>query len=109
MFSPDDAAWIQAVCDRPEMARFVPVLPSPYTLADAEGFVRYAQDAWEQGSSAPFAITTTEGEPLGAVEVHLNPRDASHAGVGYCSALKAVAEAQRRKPCGSSQHGPSIN
>jgi RimJ/RimL family protein N-acetyltransferase len=83
MFSPGDAAWIQAACDRPEMARFLPALPSPYTLADAEAFVRYTQNAWEQGSSAPFAITSTKGEPLGAVEVHLNPRDASHAGVGY--------------------------
>ena len=83
MFSAEDAPWIQAACDRPEMARFVPVLPSPYTLADAEAFVRYAENAWEQGSSAPFAITTTGNEPLGSVEVHPKSTDASHAGVGY--------------------------
>ena len=83
MFSAEDPPWIQAACDSPEMARLIPVISSPYTLADAEAFVRYAQDAWEQGSSAPFAITTTDGRPLGSVEVHLNPGDAGHGGVGY--------------------------
>lgn len=84
MFSADDAGWIQAACDRPEMTRFLPALPSPYTLADAESFVTYAENAWEQGSSAPFAITAIEGdEPLGSIEVHLRATDASHAGVGY--------------------------
>ena len=83
MLSAEDVAWIQAACDRLEMARFLPALPSPYTLADAESFVRYAENAWEEGSSAPFAITATEGEPLGSIEVHLKATDTSHAGVGY--------------------------
>jgi len=40
MFSVDDAPWIQVACDRPEMAAFIPVIPSPYTIAHAKAFVR---------------------------------------------------------------------
>jgi RimJ/RimL family protein N-acetyltransferase len=83
MFVPEDPSWIQPACDRAEMARFIPGLPSPFTFADAEAFVRYAQDAWKQGSGAPFAISATDGQPLGAVEVHLNPTDDGRAVVGY--------------------------
>lgn len=83
VFSAEDAQWIHVACDRPEMAQFITGLPSPYTLANAEAFVRYAQKAWELGSSAPFAITASDGQPLGAVEVHFNAADAGHAGVGY--------------------------
>ncbi len=83
MYSREDSSWIQSACDRADMARFIPGLPSPYTLADAEAFVQRAQDAWEQGLSAPFAITATGGRPLGAVGVHLNSADSGHASVGY--------------------------
>ena len=83
MFSAEDAPWIQMACDRPEMARFIPVIPSPYTIAHAQAFVRYAQDAWGQESSAPFAIETPDGQPLGAVEVQPEQRDPKHAGIGY--------------------------
>jgi RimJ/RimL family protein N-acetyltransferase len=82
-FHRADAEWIREACDRPEMARFVPILPSPYTLQDAEAFIRYAEDAWEQESSAPFAITSLNGDPLGAIELHLNRVDRGHAGIGY--------------------------
>jgi RimJ/RimL family protein N-acetyltransferase len=78
-----DAPWIAAACKRPEMARFIPMLPSPYSEADALAFVEYAERAWDDGSSAPFAIETAEGEPLGAVEVHLSAIDPGLAGVGY--------------------------
>ena len=83
MFSAEDAPWIQMACDRPEMARFIPVIPSPYTIAHAKAFVRYAQDAWEQETSAPFAITTTAGQPLGAIEVQREQSDPAHAAIGY--------------------------
>ena len=72
-----------AACDRPEMARFVPVLPSPYTEEDASMFVAYAEQAWEDGGSAPFAIESIEGEPLGAVDLHFAATDRGLAGVGY--------------------------
>ena len=82
-FQSSDIPWIALACDRPEMARFLPVLPSPYTDEDAAAFVAYADEAWAKGSSAPFAIDSTEGEPLGAIEVSPSSRDPALAGVGY--------------------------
>lgn len=82
-FRSKDVSWVAIACNRPEMARFVPVLPSPYTEEDAETFVAYAEQAWEEGSSAPFAIESVGGEPLGAVEVHRSGTDIGLAGVGY--------------------------
>ncbi|MEJ7568449.1 MAG: GNAT family protein [Gaiellaceae bacterium] len=82
-FQSNDVPWVALACNRPEMARFVPVLPSPYTEEDASTFVAYAKQAWEDGSSAPFAIESVEGEPLGAVDVHRSATDRGVAGVGY--------------------------
>lgn len=82
-FRSSDVPWIALACDRPEMARFVPVLPSPYTEEDAAAFVAYAEEAWAEGVSAPFAIDSAQGEPLGSIEVHLSSHDPALAGVGY--------------------------
>lgn len=82
-FRSSDIPWVGLACDRPEMARFVPVLPSPYTEEDAAAFVAYADEAWAEGVSAPFAIDSTEGEPLGAIEVSPSSHDPVLAGVGY--------------------------
>lgn len=82
-FRANDAPWVAVACNRPEMARFVPVLPSPYTDEDASRFVAYAEQAWDGGGSAPFAIESVEGDPVGAVEVHLSVTDRGLAGVGY--------------------------
>ena len=82
-FRSNDASWVALACNRPEMARFVPVLPSPYTNDDASVFVAYTEQAWKDGSSAPFAIESVEGEPLGAVTVHRSSTDSGLASVGY--------------------------
>jgi len=82
-FTPSDIPWIARACDQPEMARFVPVLPSPYTESDAADFVAYTKEAWAESASAPFAIESTRGEPLGAVNVHFSPHDPGLAGIGY--------------------------
>ncbi len=82
-FRHEDATWVAIACNRPEMVRFIPVLPSPYQAADADAFVRYAREAWDRGSSAPFAITAADGELLGAIELHFHPVDRGLAAVGY--------------------------
>ena len=38
-FRPADATTVAAACADPETHRWIPVMPSPYTLADAEGFI----------------------------------------------------------------------
>ncbi|HWN22202.1 MAG TPA: GNAT family protein [Gaiellaceae bacterium] len=82
-FRVGDVPWVALACDRPEMARFLPVLPSPYSEKDAAGFIAYAEQAWADGVGAPFAIDSAQGEPLGAIEVHPAAHDPGMAGVGY--------------------------
>lgn len=82
-FRADDVPWIARACDRPEMGRFVPILPSPYSEEDAARFVAYTERVWAEGTDAPFAIESAEGEPLGAIEISLAPRDPGLASVGY--------------------------
>jgi RimJ/RimL family protein N-acetyltransferase len=82
-FRRDDAQWIAQACDRPEMARFVPALPSPYTEADAEAYVADTEQAWREGTSATFAIESRDGEPVGAVGLGRSTSDPGLAGIGY--------------------------
>jgi RimJ/RimL family protein N-acetyltransferase len=82
-FVAGDVPAIAAACARPEMARFVPLLPSPYTEEHAAGFVAYADDAWARGTGAPFAIADSGGGLLGAIELHLSDADPGAASVGY--------------------------
>ena len=79
----DDVPLITAACSNPALARFMPLLPSPYTERDAEQFVAGAAASWEQGTAAPFAIAGDDGSLLGAVELHLSQDDPALAAVGY--------------------------
>lgn len=61
----DDAEAIAVACDDPVTARFLPLLPMPYTVADARGFLEFAEDRWAQGG-AEFAITQ-DGRHVGGI------------------------------------------
>lgn len=82
-FRREDAGWIAAACDRPEMARFVPVLPAPYTEADAREYIDHTEEEWRDGTGAAFAIESCDGEPLGAVALARPAFDPGIAGIGY--------------------------
>jgi len=62
---------ITEACQDPEIQRFVP-LPSPYTRADAEAFVRtVAPMGRAAGTDVVFGVVHAEtGEVLGAVGLH---------------------------------------
>lgn len=64
---PADAPELHAVCQDPEIARWV-TIPQPFTLADADAFIETAMTMWRDGTGAPFAITDgASGQLLGAV------------------------------------------
>ncbi|MFB4292119.1 GNAT family N-acetyltransferase [Nonomuraea sp. ATR24] len=63
----DDADAIVATCDDPVSARFLPLLPSPYTRQDALAYLARAEEKWDEGA-AEFAITQ-DGRYVGAVGV----------------------------------------
>ena len=67
-----DIDAIVAACSDSEMARFLPMLPSPYARSDAEWWVARCDQAWKDGESCPFAIVDARSdELLGAIEVRL--------------------------------------
>jgi len=64
---PADAPVLLAVCQDPEIARWV-TIPQPFLPADAEAFIENAISMWRDGTGAPFAIVdASTGRLLGAV------------------------------------------
>jgi len=54
----DDAPTVAQACRDPEIPRWIPFVPSPYTGEDARAYVRGCVDAPE--GRQPFAITAAE-------------------------------------------------
>lgn len=59
-----DAEAIVRACSDPETVRWIPMIPNPYTLPDAEGFIERTLDAWEGGRAAVFAIADPDDDAL---------------------------------------------
>ena len=78
-----DAPAEQAICDQPEMAQWLHLVPAPYSLADAEEFIADSRRRLVAGDRARMAITdATSGEMLGSVSLDLFPgRQAAE--IGY--------------------------
>ncbi|MCA2222175.1 GNAT family N-acetyltransferase [Nonomuraea aurantiaca] len=81
--SDSDAEAIARACDDPVTARFLYVLPSPYTLRDARDYLRAAERKWADGG-AEFAITEN-GRYVGAIGVQ-PPDPWGVAQIGYLAA-----------------------
>jgi len=64
---PTDAPAVFAVCQDPEIARWV-TIPQPFTPADADAFIAGALAMWRDGTGAAFAIADAATDRLlGAV------------------------------------------
>jgi RimJ/RimL family protein N-acetyltransferase/nitrite reductase/ring-hydroxylating ferredoxin subunit len=85
----DDAPAIAAACQDPEIQRWIPIIPVPYTEADARRFILMTLQAWHDGSSCEFAIAdATTDDYIGSIGIHLGPNPRRHA-VGYLLAPEA--------------------
>jgi len=83
VFRADDAPAITAACQDPEIQRRVPIIPVPYTEADARRFILMTLQAWHDGTSCEFAIVDPATDRyLGSVGLHLGPNPRRHA-IGY--------------------------
>ncbi|MBO8195351.1 GNAT family N-acetyltransferase [Streptomyces oryzae] len=94
-FEERDEAAVAAACDDPDIQRFVPV-PEPYTLKDAEEFVRSTSPAgWRDDTMYNFGVFTHGGELAGSMGLvrlaHLRTAD-RQAELGFWTARD-----QRRK------------
>jgi len=67
-----DAAAVRDACQDPEIPRWIPVIPSPYTLEDATEFTAAAKRNWAEGTTRNLAIIDTAAdELLGSISVRL--------------------------------------
>ena len=83
---PDDAEEIARCCNDDLTSHFIPFLPSPYTLTDAEMFIERTVSEAEVN----LAITDrATGTLLGAVGVSLKAFDEEIAEIGYWLAPEA--------------------
>jgi RimJ/RimL family protein N-acetyltransferase len=75
-----DVDAIAGACADPEIARYIPIIPQPYTVEDARTFVASARAGWAGGTSAELAIEErATGELLGMVALRLRDGES----VGY--------------------------
>ena len=82
-FRADDAAGIAAACQDPQVARWIPIIPIPYTEQDAKEFILLALQAWSDGTSYEFCIADAATDRyLGSVGVHPG-RQATRYAIGY--------------------------
>jgi RimJ/RimL family protein N-acetyltransferase/nitrite reductase/ring-hydroxylating ferredoxin subunit len=85
----DDVPAIVAACQDAEIQRWIPLIPVPYTEADARRFVLMTLQAWHDGSGYEFAIVEAATDLYaGSVGLHLGPNPRRHA-VGYLIAPEA--------------------
>ncbi len=81
-----DVPAIVAACADPEIPRFIPLIPSPYTAADGLAYVVAAREQWSTGESRPFVILEAGTDALlGAVGIGIGARPT----VGYWLAPQA--------------------
>jgi RimJ/RimL family protein N-acetyltransferase len=83
----EDAAAVEVACRDPEIPRWIPWVPSPYTREHAEAYVQACLEAGDE--RLPLAVADAEtGEVLGSIDLQLNShRYRGH--VGYWVAAPA--------------------
>jgi RimJ/RimL family protein N-acetyltransferase/nitrite reductase/ring-hydroxylating ferredoxin subunit len=88
-FKAEDAAAITVACQDPEIQRWVPILPVPYTENDARGFIILTLQAWHDGTGYEFAIADAATDRyLGSCGLHRD-HGGSRLAVGYLVAPEA--------------------
>lgn len=67
----DDANEVVTACTDPDTQRFIPVLPSPYTVQDAAEFIAGAAESLADGSAINLAVADSASDRLlGAITLH---------------------------------------
>ena len=85
----DDLPFVVEACQDPEVSRYSPVIPFPYTEADAIDWLESQEPARLAGGGLDFAVVhARSGERLGAVGMKLNALLRS-AEIGYWLAQQA--------------------
>ena len=80
LWTDGDVDELVRFCNDPDVRRFIPVIPIPYTADDARAFVARTVAAGELNLAVTDRAT---GALLGAVGVGVKPWDAGMAEIGY--------------------------
>lgn len=72
---------IAEACNDPEIARWLPMIPSPYSEEDAVSFIGQAHENWERGEAYSFAILDAAGGQLvGSIAMRVRRFRTGHLG-----------------------------
>jgi RimJ/RimL family protein N-acetyltransferase len=83
-WEPADVPAIAEACSDEEIARWLDLIPQPYTEADAVWYVGHCEEGWRDGTSSNFGVVEVDsGQVIGAMGArHLEP-DQGVTEVGY--------------------------
>ena len=83
----EDAPAVEAACQDPELSRWIPFIPRPYTRAEAEGYLHACIESGDERH--PFAmVDACAGALLGSIDLRVDTH--FHRGhVGYWVAAPA--------------------
>jgi RimJ/RimL family protein N-acetyltransferase len=76
-----DVPAVTAACQDPEIVRWLPIIPSPYTEDDAREFLEQSRLSWELGEAYGFALVDEQGELLGSIAMRILRFSTGH--IGY--------------------------
>ena len=89
-WTDEDVPAIAAACAEVEIARWMHLIPQPYTEADARDFVAGARVQWAERSGATFAIVeAATGSVAGSIGMRIVDREQAVVEVGYWAAEPA--------------------
>lgn len=74
-WEPADVPAIAAACADEEIARWLDMIPQPYTLEDARWYVSQCEQGWRDGTTSNFAVVdVASAEVVGAMGArHVEP------------------------------------
>jgi RimJ/RimL family protein N-acetyltransferase len=76
-----DGPAVTVACQDPEIARWLPFIPSPYTETDAREFLEQSRLSWDLGEAYGFALVDDEGHLLGSIGMRILRFSTGH--IGY--------------------------
>jgi RimJ/RimL family protein N-acetyltransferase len=110
-----DADALVSELNDPSIARFMTLIPAPYTAGDAASWVERCNQVWKSGECFPFAITELgTGRLVGSIEIKSSGTigywiAADVRGRGYATmALRLVCAWQQQRPLQLTTHPANV-
>jgi RimJ/RimL family protein N-acetyltransferase len=82
-----DLEALTAACQDAEIARWLPMVPSPYSEEDGRAYLEQARLNWELGDAYNFAVVDESGRLLGSIAIRLLRFSVGH--IGYWMSAEA--------------------